>query len=204
MKVGVLFSGGKDSCFATFRAKQDGHEVICFITMKSKNPDSYMFHTPYIHLVEKQAKEMNIPLIKFETEGQKEEELKDLKNAIQEAKKEFKIEAIITGAIESVYQSSRIAKICEDLDLKVINPLWHKDPEKYWKELLDNNFKVIIVSVSAEGFGEEWRGREITRENIEELIKLSKKFKFHLAFEGGEAETFVYSCPLFNKEIRLE
>ena len=47
MRLGVLFSGGKDSTLALHLAAEK-EEVICLITVVSKNPESYMFHTPNI------------------------------------------------------------------------------------------------------------------------------------------------------------
>ena len=74
MKCGVLFSGGKDSTYAAYLAKNYDNEISCLITLLSKNPNSYMFHTPSISKVEKQAKIMKLPLITQKTEGLKEEE----------------------------------------------------------------------------------------------------------------------------------
>lgn len=203
MKTAVLFSGGKDSCYAAYLAKKQGHELTCLISIFSENPDSYMFHTPNIALTEKQAEVMNIPLLIHKTPGIKEEELKDLEQAIKIAKEKYGIEAIVTGAIESVYQTSRIQKICDKLKLKCINPLWHINSEEYWKELLDNKFEVMIVGVASDGLYEEWLGKIIDKESLDKLKQLQEKFKFHLAFEGGEAETFITDCLLFNKKIKI-
>ena len=85
MKLGVLFSGGKDSTYAAWLAKKAGYELGCLLTVVSKNKDSFMFHTPAIEMVEEQARLMNIPLVKQETLGIKEEELEDLEHAIKKA-----------------------------------------------------------------------------------------------------------------------
>ena len=91
MKLGVLFSGGKDSTYSAWLAKEFGYELTCLISIFSKNPESYMFHTPSIEQVKKQAQTMEIPLIIQKTKGEKEEELKDLEKAIQKAIKKYKI-----------------------------------------------------------------------------------------------------------------
>ena len=91
MKLGILFSGGKDSCYAAWREKQKGHELACLISIISKNPDSYMFHTPNIELVDMQSKAMGIPLIEQVSEGKKELELKDLEKAVLKAKEKYHI-----------------------------------------------------------------------------------------------------------------
>jgi len=203
MKLGILFSGGKDSAFASYLAKKEGNELICLISIISKNPESFMFHTPSIKEVEKQAKVMDLPILTKKTEGKKEEELKDLENVIKKAKEKFNIEGIVTGAVASTYQASRIQKICDKLKLKCINPLWHIDSEEYWDDLFKNNFEIVITGVACEGLTEGWLGKTIDKKVFLELKKLSKKFKFHLAFEGGEAETFVTNCPLFKKRLKI-
>lgn len=204
MKCAVLFSGGKDSVYSAYLAKQKGHEISCLISIFSENEESYMFHTPSIKRVEEQAKVMGIPLVIFKTKGKKEEELKDLEKAIKTTIKKYKIKAIITGAIKSVYQASRIQKICNKLDIECFNPLWQIDELKYLEELVKNKFKVIITGVFAYPLSKEWLGREINEEFIREVEELEKKYKIHPAGEGGEFETFVLSCPLFIKKLVIK
>ncbi len=203
MKTAVLFSGGKDSTMAAYLEKQQGQELVCLISVISENPDSYMFHTPNIKLTEKQADVMNVPIITKMTKGVKETELEDLELAMVEAKEKYKIEAVVTGALHSDYQASRIQKICDKLGLKCINPLWHKDEFEYLGELIKNNFKVIIIAVAAHGLDETWLGREIDEKFIKDIKVLHEKYKIHPAGEGGEFETFVLDCPLFKKPLKV-
>ncbi len=204
MKLGVLFSGGKDSCYVAYLAKQEGNELSCLITIHSKNPDSYMFHTPSIKQTEAQAEVMGIPLLVHKTRGEKEAELEDLENAILLAKMEYKIEGVVTGALHSAYQASRIQKICRKLNIECINPLWHRNEFEYLEELIKNKFKIIITGVAAYPLNESWLGREINEEFIKDIKRLNQKFKIHPAGEGGEFETFVLDCPLFKKPLKVK
>jgi predicted ATP pyrophosphatase (TIGR00289 family) len=123
MKLGVLFSGGKDSIFACRRAMEK-NQVACLITLVSENPDSYMFHTPNIRRTGLQAEAIGIPLLTWPTHGVKEEELEDLSAAVAAARKRYAVQGIVTGAIESIYQAARVQRICRDQDLWCFNPLW--------------------------------------------------------------------------------
>ena len=203
MKLGVLFTGGKDSTMATYLAKQQGHELVCLITIHSENPDSYMFHTPSIKKTKQQAEVMDLPMVTKETKGIKETELKDLELAIKEAKQQYKIEGIVTGAIESVYQASRIQKICDKIGLECFNPLWQKNQFEHLNDLIKNKFKVILTSVSAYPLDSSWMGRIIDRNFIDEVQILNEKYKINPAGEGGEFETFVLDCPLFKKPLKV-
>lgn len=202
MDVAVLFSGGKDSTMAVYKALNEGHNVKYLVSMISKNKESYMFHVPNINLTELLAQSMDIPLISVNTDGIKEKELIDLEN-IMLCLKNKGIDAIYSGAIFSEYQKSRIDKICNSLDLVSISPLWHKDQYEYMLELLDNGFEFILTSVAAEGLDESWLGTIIDYNSLDKLKNLNKKFGINIAFEGGEAESLVIDCPIFKKRLEI-
>ena len=202
MKVGVLFSGGKDSVFACWRAMQI-ESVSCLITLKSRNDESYMFHTPNIHLTSMQAQAAGLPLVEHITSGEEEKELDDLKDAIISARDCYGIEGIVTGAILSVYQATRIQRICNDLDLCCYNPLWHVNQERYLKELVAGGFEVIISGVFSAPFDASWLGRRLDSDMIAELKNLSEKWQISLTGEGGELETLVTDAPFFSRRIGI-
>lgn len=204
MRLALLLSGGKDSIYSGYLAKKHGHELTCCISMVSKNKHSYMFHTPSISKTALQSKSMGIPIILKETSGKKESELKDLEFAIKSAIKKYKISGIVTGAIQSVYQSSRIQKICNKLKIECFNPLWLTNEEEYLKELLKNKFKVILTGVFAYPLDKSFLGKEINKKFIEEIKLLNKKYGISMIGEGGEFETFVLNCPLFKKPLKVK
>lgn len=204
MKLGVLFSGGKDSTYAAWLARESGYQISCLITLVSKNKDSFMFHTPGIELAEKQAELMETPIIFQETPGNKEEELRDLERAISTAIKEYKIEGIVTGAVESVYQAGRIQAICNKFKIECFNPLWQKNQIILLEELVKNKFKIILSGVFAYPFDKKWVGKEIDADFISEIRALSEKYKINPAGEGGEFESLVVDCPLFKKKLSFK
>jgi diphthine-ammonia ligase len=204
MKLGVLFSGGKDSAYAIYKSMHCNHEISCLITLQSDNEESYMFHTANINLTQLQSEAMGIPLIIVKTQGEKEKELIDLKNAIKKAKQLFKITGIATGAIESVYQATRIQKICDELGLWCFNPLWQKDQVELLNKLLENKFEVIIAGVFAYPFDKTWLGRKLDKKMIAELENLREKYKINPSGEGGELESFVLNAPFFKKKIVIK
>ena len=202
MKAAVLFSGGKDSTMAVYKAIEEGYYVEYLVSMISDNPESYMFHVPNIHITKLSSEAMGIPLIMAKTHGVKEKELDDLKRVLNKLK-DRGVEAIFAGALASEYQKSRIDQLCSDLGLMSNAPLWHIDPKEYMEEIIDSGFEVIIISVSAEGLDESWLGRRIDNQLLEEIIILNSKYGMHMAFEGGEAETLVLDCPIFKKHIKI-
>ncbi len=202
MRLGVLFSGGKDSCLAAHRAAEHD-EVACLVTVVPDNPESFFFHTPNLHLTRLQAQTMGLPIVVRRTPGVEEEELEDLAAAIEEAIDVHGIEGIVTGAVGSVYQATRVQRVCDDLGLLCFNPLWQLDQLALLDELLDAGFTVMITGVFAPPLDESWLGRTIDRVTRDELAALWKSHGIHPAGEGGEIETTVLDAPMFRGRIAV-
>ena len=203
MKLAAFFSGGKDSCYAIYKAKKLGHTIEALITIIPYSDESNLLHYDNITKTKVQSESMNIShIIGKSVSTNTTDEISLLHKLISEAKNNFQIEGIVHGGILSEFQKSNFESICDDLKLKLISPLWHENASVYMKNLLDDNFEFIICSVTTNGLDDRWLGKKITYTDLEILEKLSKKFQFNLNFEGGEAETFVLNCPLFNNPLK--
>ena len=199
MRLAALVTGGKDSILALYRAQKMGHIIEVLATMIPKRADSYMFHFPNIHLIDHISRALEIPLVKAETSGIKEKELDDLKNLLGS----LDVDGVVSGAILSAYQKERIERICNDLGLESVTPLWHEDPMNIMRELIDLKFKVIIVGVYAYGFDKSWLGKEINTKTLEKLVDLHEQYQISLVGEGGEYESLVLDSPIFRKRIEI-
>lgn len=202
MKVGVLFTGGKDSTLALQKVMKE-HEVKCLITVVSENKESFMFHTANIEMTKIQAKVIGIPLLLTKTKGEKEKELGDLKNVIKKAIEKYYIKGVVSGAIASNYQKSRIEKICDEFNVKCICPLWQKDYFEILEEIV-NSFEVIITKVSAYPLTKKWLGKKIDKKMINDMKFLKEKYGINPVGEGGEFETIVLDAPFFKKKIIIK
>ncbi|MFP4045814.1 MAG: diphthine--ammonia ligase [Candidatus Aenigmatarchaeota archaeon] len=195
MKLAALLSGGKDSLLAIDQVK-DEHEVKYLISIDSVE-NSMLLHTENIELVKLQAEAMNTPLI-FRRCSESEE-LETLEGTIGEVKDE--VGGVVSGAIASEYQRDRIKSICDKFGLESLTPLWNMDEEKLMNTVLQRDFEVMITKVAAEGLGREWLGRTIDKKTVRELKELERKYRIHLAGEGGEFETLVLDSPFFEKKV---
>lgn len=199
MKLASLCSGGKDSSYALWLALEDGHEIEELVAMIPERKDSWMFHRPDVNLMELFSESADLSLKIGRTSGEKEDELVDLKSVL----KGLSVEGLVHGAVASNYQKKRIEGICQDLDLVSLSPLWKLDPLDMLRDMLEYGFEIIITSVSAAGFGEDWLGREIDEGCVKDLNELQEKFGVHISGEGGEYETLVLDAPFFEKRIDI-
>jgi ABC transporter with metal-binding/Fe-S-binding domain ATP-binding protein len=198
MRTAVLFSGGKDSVYATYIAQQQHFDIVGTITIIPSVSDSYMFHVPNARFASTISSAMGIPNLTVEVlSGQ--DELQVLSKAI----KSMEIDAVITGAIASDYQMFRINFVCEELGVKVFSPLWHKDQETLFREIIGAGFDVRMVGVAADGLDEKWVGRAIDSRALDDLVTLRRKRRINVSGEGGEFETITLDGPNFIRRLEI-
>ncbi|MEW6035235.1 MAG: diphthine--ammonia ligase [Candidatus Micrarchaeota archaeon] len=188
MRVAVLFSGGKDSVFATFWALMHGFEPH-LVTVR---PPEYsmMFHHPNVGATKRQADAMGLPQVFVETTEE------DWRGKLIETFRMLGAGGIVAGAVASEYQRRRIDSIGEELGIPTYAPLWHKEKSAVLQEMLEY-FEIYVTAVSAEGLGPEFLG-----EPLKKLVE-AKKPNVHPFLEGGEGETFVADAPFFRKKLEI-
>jgi ABC transporter with metal-binding/Fe-S-binding domain ATP-binding protein len=199
MSWAALTSGGKDSILALQKALDIGMDVSYMVTVVPKNFDSYMFHSVNLEVVPVIAKRCGMAYVEISTPGEKENELWDLERGLSI----LPIEGVITGAIESDYQYSRIVALCERLEMKLFAPLWHMDPLALLHEVTEC-MDVRIVVTAADGLGQNVLGRRIDLDLIDLLCSISAKRRIHIAGEGGEYESLTLDAPCFSSPIQCE
>ena len=204
MKLAALFSGGKDSTYSIYLAKQQGHDVKCMLSVFPKSDESHLLHHPNMKWTRLQSESMKIPQITIESSSDETStELELIEKILVRAQNEYNIEGIVHGGIKSNFQKNNFENLCKKLNLKSFAPLWESEPKQYLDDLISSDFVFIITSVSSGGLDGSWLGKKIGLEEIKKLQHLSQKFGFNLNFEGGEAETFVLNCPLFSHPIEI-
>ena len=199
MKVAALFSGGKDSTYAIYLAQSRGWEVTELVTMVPEAGESYMFHVPNIGLCGMLAEAMGIAHARFPTSGEEELELEDLGKALAR----LKVRGVVSGAIASDYQHTRIDRLCHGLGLVSHSPLWRRPQEAVLKDIVTAGFRVMVVGVYAEGLGKEWLGRILDGKALAELGSVAQEKGINVSGEGGEFETLVLDGPNFAKRLDI-
>ncbi len=199
MRICVLLSSGKDSVLAADMVREQGHELVCALTMVSDNRHSYMFHTPNVLLAKMQAEAMGLPIIVQPTKGEKELELGDLDRGLRKALDDYGAQGVVSGALKSWYQRYRIDKCCMKYALGVYAPLWQMDEKAELGLLLQKGYKIIFSSVAADGLDESWLGKPLDKEAAKKLLAMD----LSPVGEGGEFESLVLDCPLFRKRLHI-
>ncbi|SHG97371.1 metal-binding-domain/4Fe-4S-binding-domain containing ABC transporter, ATP-binding protein [Halobaculum gomorrense] len=208
-----LFSGGKDSSWAVYRALERGLSVERLLTVHPAG-DSYMYHVPETHLATLAAESIGLPLVEVEPDdfgageatdsgAQGDNELEPLEAALTDLATDLPLAGVTAGAVESAFQTSRIEAMCDRLGIDLFAPLWQRDPRALAEEMFDAGFEIRVLQVAAAGLDESWLGRTIDRDALTELEQLNEEYGVHVLGEGGEFETFVTDGPHMDRRIEL-
>jgi len=209
-----LFSGGKDSSWALYRALQSDRGVSHLVTVHPGEA-SYMYHVPATRLARLAAESVGLPLVEVDPESfdaeaaadsgaQGDRELAPLEAALADLDAEAGLAGVTAGAVESEYQTSRIRGMCDRLGLELYAPLWGEDPRELVEAMLEAGFEILIVQVAARGLDESWLGRTLDRAALADLEALNEEYGVHVLGEGGEFETLVVDGPHMDRRIELE
>lgn len=192
-----MYSGGKDSTFATYLAHQMGHEISFLVNIVPMDKASWIFHTPNLSIVPKMAEAMDIPMISVVSDGTEEGDMDALKDALEG----LDIDGVVVGALWSDYQWDRMNRVLGELDLIMLAPLWRKDQDMVYDEMVSAGIDAIIVGVFAEGLDERWLGRHIDNTSKDELKVLRSRYGISIMGEGGEYESMTLDSPMFKKRL---
>jgi len=208
-----LFSGGKDSSWALYRALERGLDVSQLLTVHPAG-DSYMYHTPATELAPLAAESIGIDLVEVEPDdfgaddvddagAQGDAELAPLEEAVSAIASNagVSVAGVTAGAVESEFQTSRIRAMCDRLDVDLFAPLWGKEPVTLAESMLAAGFEIQIVQVAAHGLDESWLGRRYDGDALDALIELRDAYGVHPLGEGGEFETYVVDGPHMDRRI---
>ncbi len=199
MRIATLFSGGKDSTYATYVAMQRGWDVTHLLSIFPDDRDSMLFHVPNLHLTELLAQAMDRPLVRETAAAGEPGELEALRRIFHRVD----VDGVIVGAIASDYQHARVNRIASETGLRVFAPLWRRDPRRLVREYLEAGLEIVFSSVSAEGLDATWLGRRWDGKLVDDLLRLQESRGIHPCGEGGEFETLVLDAPHFTKRLEV-
>ncbi len=193
-KVVVSWTGGKDGCFACYKAISEGFDVSYLLNFKDTK--RRRAHEINPELLNAQSEAIGIPIIQIGFESYEQEFKKVIRNLNEHG---AGIEGAVFGHIET--HDDLVDRICSDLDLKLLLPLWKQNSEKIITDFVEAGFEAIIVGARANLFDKEWLGRKIDKKFISDLCSYNNTID--PCGENGEFHTFVIDGPMFKNRLRI-
>jgi uncharacterized protein (TIGR00290 family) len=190
------WSGGKDSCFACWKTVSQGSNVCHLLNFINTDSTRAMSHGLDRKLIALQAQAMGLPILQQKVTWETYEV--GFKDALAKLKLKG-ITSLVTGDIYLQEHKDWIDRVCGEVGVKAVLPLWEMDSAQLLTDFIGAGFKAIIVSVKARFLGKEWLGRQVDSKLASELGQLA----IDVCGEAGEFHTFVYDGPTFKKPIKI-
>jgi diphthine-ammonia ligase len=193
MKVFASWSGGKESCLACYRAISSGLEIAYLLNFVDEDGKRSRSHGVPSYLLGMQAEAFGIAIVQVRTTWGKYE--RDMKVAVEELKMEG-VEGGIFGDMDLAEHRAWNERVCSELGIEAVFPVWKRDPEELMREFVEAGFEAYVIATT---LGEEWLGRKVDKAFINDM----KQLGIHPCGESGEYHTFVTDGPLFKRAIKI-
>lgn len=194
-RYAVLWSGGKDSCLALWRARQAGLRVTSLLNFIDEQSARVRFHAVRSSMIVRQAHELQLELFQV---GTKPDRFADSFQAALHALKDRGYAGVIAGDIhlEDVRQWNE--ERADAAGLQCIEPLWHDEGLNILRSLVDARFRAVLTCCDDKWQSILWPGREIDSVFIADV---SKNSDFDVCGERGEYHSFVFDGPVFSNPV---
>jgi len=195
----VLWTGGKDSCYAAMLAISEGWTLRRLVLFVPEGEVKFQAHP--VELIQAQAEAMSLPLCLIP--------IKDpyRQSYVKAILQMTGIDALITGDIDLVDGYPNWIEECvaeAKSPLQVLKPLWKRDRSELLREMLAAGMQIVITHIACPHLPPEWKGRLIDSTMADKLDELSRTKDVDVCGENGEYHTMVLNCPLFSKPISLD
>jgi uncharacterized protein (TIGR00290 family) len=176
---------------------RQGYDISYLLNFISEEYKRVSFHGTEAKLIQLQAEALGIPLLQKETtpDGYEQEFKEAVRGLIPNG-----IRGMIFGDIYLQEHKDWVERVCADLKISAIEPLWGEEPERILLDFIDAGFEAIIVSAKSELLGKEWIGQKIDKE----FFKYVTENGIDVCGENGEYHTLVLNGPMFKKKIRIK
>jgi len=188
MKKILMFTGGKESVYAYLMERTIDYFLILLYDFPRPSP-----HLINLEHIVRLGYSIDNPIIikKLPKEKEFENTVKLLKS--------LDIDAIVAGDQGVEEHLKYMERLAEETGAVLIEPLWGIDPEELlYKEVEEISYIVIGAKKELSDI----ICKRITKENVSELLSLSKEKKFNPIGELGEYHTYVYNIKRFKINIK--
>lgn len=191
------WSGGKDSCYAFYKAIQSGYQPAVLLNVMNEYGDRSRSHGIPKEILVAQAKAIGVPIHFFNSTWTDYEVnyIKHLKNLVQE----YDLSHAVFGDIDIASHRAWEEKVSVAASVEAVLPLWQGDRKELVLAMIEDGIEAIIVSCN-QTLGPDFLGRTINVSLLEELEAMG----VDACGENGEYHTLVINTPFFKNRLNIK
>jgi uncharacterized protein (TIGR00290 family) len=194
-KYAMLWSGGKDSCLALWRAREEGLRVDGLLNFFDGGSNRVRFHAVRAELIAQQARALRLELFQYATSPD------SFTITFGEALKALKVDGY-TGLVAGDIHLDSVRQWNEEqvtgVGIRLVEPLWHDGGFALLQAFIAAGFRAVLTCCDDRWADALWPGREIDHNFI---LDVSRIADLDACGENGDYHSFVFDGPLFSQRI---
>jgi diphthine-ammonia ligase len=191
----LLWSGGKDSCLALWRAHLGGLAVPGLLNFFAAETGRVRFHGTRAGLIADQAAALGLQL--FQVPALPDDYAAAFDHALAQLA-ERGYQGVIAGDIHLLEVRAWNEARAAAAGLELSEPLWQEHGATLLHELVEAGFRAVLTCCQTAWPEVLWPGREIDHAFIAEVDRVPG---LDACGENGEYHSFVYDGPLFRRPV---
>ena len=192
MNAVALFSGGKDSLYATYLAEKQGITINHLITLLPTlpQPSPHAENIEALKLIAESTRK-HLTVVDFRKE-----------TAFIETLENLEVDALVAGDIYVEPHRRGLEDVCAKTGLKLLEPIFGRDTSELFHEIFNSGFTALITGVNVDRMEEKFLGYLINKDTSADF--LSQIGTIDPLGENGEFHTLVLECPLYSKSFKTK
>ena len=193
-RYALMWSGGKDSALALYRARTAGLDVTRLISFYDSASGRVRFHGTRVEMLQAQAEAAGVELVAIgtswpEMEGRLVAELASLRRE--------GFEGVVLGDIHLADVRDWYESRVRAAGLEHVEPIWEEAPGRLLSEFVDLGGRAVVTCVDVTRLDPSWLGRIVDSHFAAEIVATGAD----PCGENGEYHSFAYAGPMFGRPV---
>jgi uncharacterized protein (TIGR00290 family) len=194
-RYALMWSGGKDSALALWRARQRGLQVDWLVNVYDRATGRVRFHATPVGAIELQAKAAGVSLLSVATDW---ETFDASLRATFATLVRRGCTGIVFGDIHLVDVRGWYEVRTHAAGLEHVEPLWGEAPAHLLAEFVAIGGRAVLTCVETAKLDASWLGRVIDEQFVRDISTTG----VDPCGENGEYHSYAYSGPFFASAVR--
>jgi uncharacterized protein (TIGR00290 family) len=193
-RYALMWSGGKDSALALWRARQGGLRVEWLVNIHDRATERVRFHATPVPAIAAQAAAAGVPLVSVPTDRETfDGSLRETFGALAEQG----CRGLVFGDIHLADVRGWYEERTRAAGLAHVEPLWGDDPRSLLEEFVAIGGRAVLTCVETAKLDDSWLGRVID----EDFVRDVQKTGIDPCGENGEYHSFTFAGPFFARSL---
>ena len=189
-----MWSGGKDSALALWRARRSGLDIGWLVNVYDRATERVRFHATPIEAIARQADAAGVPLVRVPTDWETfDGSLRDAFAALVRQG----CRGVVFGDIHLADVRAWYEERTRAAGLEHVEPLWGEAPAALLAEFVAIGGRAIVTCIETTKLDDAWLGRVIDADFVRDITPTG----IDPCGENGEYHSFAYGGPFFRRPV---